>query len=465
MPTSDSSPVVTRWYRRIGPGLVTACVVIGPGSLLASSKVGALHGASMGWLALLSIACLVVFTTIAARIGVVADESPGTLVADRIGRWAAILIGAAVFFVAATFQFGNNLGVVAAVQVLVAPADDAAANPVDDDEDASAKSDENGDEEKPLALVPIVVVVLFNLFSLAFLFGLRDVYHLLERLMTAFVAVMLIAFVVNLAMAWPNPIPLLGGLVPTPARLDALRQAFRSPKAPVELLALVATTFSAAAAYYQVYAVRHRGWTRADLATGLLDARVSGVVMGAITLVLLWTAATVLHGSMSADEIEKADVVAIASQLRPTFGSFGTLLFCAGLFSAAYSSFIVNSMIGGCIMADGLGHPDSPSSPVAKRLTAGVMLIGMVVALVMTTSGIKPVAAIVAAQATTVIVSPIMAGVLLWLANRRDVMGEDRIGRLHNVAGGLAFGLLVISAMLAMVHRVIPAVVNWWNAG
>ena len=31
----------TRWYRRIGPGLITACVVIGPGSIMTSSKIGA----------------------------------------------------------------------------------------------------------------------------------------------------------------------------------------------------------------------------------------------------------------------------------------------------------------------------------------------------------------------------------------------------------------------------------------
>ena len=32
------------WWRSIGPALITACVVFGPGSLLISSKVGATHG-------------------------------------------------------------------------------------------------------------------------------------------------------------------------------------------------------------------------------------------------------------------------------------------------------------------------------------------------------------------------------------------------------------------------------------
>ena len=38
-----------KWYQRLGPGLITACVVIGPGSILTSSKVGAANGYALTW--------------------------------------------------------------------------------------------------------------------------------------------------------------------------------------------------------------------------------------------------------------------------------------------------------------------------------------------------------------------------------------------------------------------------------
>ena len=44
-----------KWYHRIGPGLITACVVIGPGSILTSSNVGAQQGYSMAWVVVLSV--------------------------------------------------------------------------------------------------------------------------------------------------------------------------------------------------------------------------------------------------------------------------------------------------------------------------------------------------------------------------------------------------------------------------
>ena len=107
----DANLQSRRWYQALGPGLITACVVIGPGSILTSSKVGAGQGYGMSWVVLLSIIFMVTYLTLGARLGVVAKESTGKLVADRAGRWLAALIGISVFFISAAFQFGNNLGV------------------------------------------------------------------------------------------------------------------------------------------------------------------------------------------------------------------------------------------------------------------------------------------------------------------------------------------------------------------
>ena len=108
-----------RWYQRIGPGLITACVVIGPGSILTSSKVGSTYGYSMSWVVVGAVIFMMVYTSLGAKLGAVADQSPGTLIAQRAGRWLSVLIGIGVFFISAAFQFGNNLGVHSAFQVYV----------------------------------------------------------------------------------------------------------------------------------------------------------------------------------------------------------------------------------------------------------------------------------------------------------------------------------------------------------
>jgi Mn2+/Fe2+ NRAMP family transporter len=45
-----------------------------------------------------------------------------------------------------------------------------------------------------------------------------------------------------------------------------------------------------------------------------------------------------------------------------------------------------------------------------------------------------------------VIVAPLLAAVLLWLCNRKDIMGEDRNGPLINVLGVVGFVLLLVMA-------------------
>ena len=80
-------------------------------------------------------------------------------------------------------------------------------------------------------------------------------------------------------------------------------------------------------------------------------------------------------------------------------------------------------------------------------------------------SGAKPVAAIVAAQAVTVVASPLMAGTILWLSNREDVMGDQKNGPLVNIVAGAGFLLLLAMAANTLFNKVVPAVQTWLASG
>ena len=105
-------------------------------------------------------------------------------------------------------------------------------------------------------------------------------------------------------------------------------------------------------------------------------------------------------------------VLEVGRALEPLFKGLGPTLFFLGLFAAAYSSFLVNSMIGGFMLADGLGLGDSPTDVWPRRFTLLVLLVGMAVGLyvINVMGGQRPVTLIVAAQAVTVLASPLVAG-------------------------------------------------------
>ncbi|MCH2201733.1 MAG: Nramp family divalent metal transporter [Fuerstiella sp.] len=395
-----------RWYRRIGPGLITACVVIGPGSIMTSSKIGANEQYSMLWVVVVSVAFMMLFMTLGAKLGVAATGSPCDHVRKKAGNWLAVLVGTGIFFISAAFQSGNNIGVAAAFETFI--------------------------HSKPI-LTGLIVV--FNLLTISFLFVFKDLYRLLEKTMAFFVALMLICFAINLIRLRPDLAAMGKGLIPSLDRsVDTMT-----------VLGLIGTTFAIAAAFFQAYLVRQKGWNLADLRSGLVDARVGSFVMFLITLILMSTAAAGLYTGKS---VQLNNPVSVATSLETTFGPTARTIFCVGLFCAAYSSFLVNSMIGGFMASDGLGLGSNPEDTGPKIMTTAVLLTGLFVGFAVLMFDFDRTPTIIAAQAVTVVAAPLVAGVLLWLTSSRDIMGEQ-----VNHPVTIGFGLIGILMLFVMAGK------------
>lgn len=387
------------WYTRIGPGLITVCVIIGPGSILTSSSVGAKHEYDLLWVIWVSVIFMLAYMLMGAKLGVVGEGSPGDLLRKHAGKWLAVLVGASVFFIASAFQSGNNLGVVAVFESFV-------------------------DSKQTVAWL----VVAFNALALVFLFLFRDTYQMLEKLMTVFVGIMLLSFAVNLFQLHPDPAGIAQGLIPSLAKID------------LPVLGLLGTTFSSAAAIYQAYLVRQKGWSIGEMRNGVIDTRVAATLMALITMMLMSTAAAGLY---TGQEVKLTSAIDVGIALEPTFGQFGKAIFCIGLFSAAYSSFIVNSMIAGYVLSDGLGLGSKGTDFWPRVLTAAALLLGMFVALAALLLDFERLPTIIAAQAVTVITSPLVAGVLFWLTCKKSIMGDHANGPLLKAIGAIGFVVLV----------------------
>ncbi|MDB4733224.1 Nramp family divalent metal transporter [Planctomicrobium sp.] len=407
------------WYTRIGPGLITACVVIGPGSIMTSSSIGANNEYSMLWVVAVSVAFMMTYMTMGARLGAVANASPCDLIREKAGRWLAILVGGCVFFIATAFQSGNNIAVAAAFKAFLSN-----------------------------VYVVAGLVILFNGIAITFLFAFKDLYKMLERIMMAFVGLMLISFAINLVQLQPDVGELLRGFIPDFNKLDFTKL---KTKNNLDLLALLGTTFVVAAAFYQAYLVKQKGWHISELKSGLIDARVGSIIMALITIMLMSTAAAGLY---TGEEVELKDPVAVATALESTFGPSAKIIFCLGLFSAAYSSFIVNSIIGGFIFADGLGIGSKPTDLWPRLLTTLALLIGMSIGLAVLLYDINMTPTIIAAQAVTIIGAPLIAGVLLWLTSRKDVMGEHVNGTGTKIFAGLGFIVLLALASKTLLNDI-----------
>jgi len=415
----SSAPVfsVRSLLRALGPAVIVASVVLGPGSILTNSKVGAAYGFSMIWVLALAAGLMMGMVALGARLGVVLDGTLCDELAARLGRPFAAAAGLTVFLVCAGFQFGNNLGVLAAID----PWLNAGAGPTDA-------------ESGSLLTASNLVLLALNTAIIVFLFGLRKLYKPIERMMMILVGTMILAFFGNLLFML-----VAGG----GARPDTVSEAASAVKPTstlplVAVIGLIGTTFSVAGAFYQSYLVREKGWGLADLDRGLIDSVAGIAVLGTISLVIMATAALSFHGG----NVQLDSVADVARQLEPLFGPAAGVLFSLGVFAGAFSSFLVNAMIGGAMLADGLGLDAKMDSTATRLLTTIALIVGMLVAIFVPSD--DRVRLVVFAQAMVVVGFPLLAFSMLYLATRPELTGRRAVpGWMKLVA---ALGLLVVLA-------------------
>ncbi len=391
--------------------MVVAAVVLGPGSILTSSKVGAGFG-GLGIPVVVAAAVMMIgMVALAARIGVSYQGSTCDELASRLGRPLAIVVGLILFLVVALFQSSNNLAMVAGLSPLIEMMNGGkAVGP-------------NGQ---------ILLLLLFNAVLIGVLYLMRELYRSVEKLMKFLIGVMVVAFLFNFLVVYL-----------TPRSFE-----FTAPKDTGDLFALIGligTTFSVGGAFYQSYLVKEKGWGISDAKRGLFDTVVSISVLGLVTVVILLTSMRVFHGRPDQPELTSVDQV--ARQLEPLFGSWATVIFSVGIVAAAFSSFLVNAMIGGTVMSDSLGKGSRLGKGWPIHLTSVALLTGMGVAMLSLTQSGSTVTLITFAQALTVVGNPALGATLLYLGTRPELVGARRIPRWILALASVGF---LISCVVAV---------------
>ena len=329
---------IRTFLRRLGPAFIVGACIIGPGSVTLMSTTGANYGYQLIWLALIAGGLMAAFLGLFMRFGIYCDETFLGLAAKKFGRWFAVLCGISLFSVDATFQFGNAIGVTAGMQALWG------------------------------GVSPYVWPVVFSLAAIVFLFTFKNLYRYVEHIMRFFLVLMFLAFLVNLVWARPD-------------LAEAAKGAF-VPSLPegvnwVTVGGLIGTTFVIVAAFFQSYLVKAKGWTEEDFSSGTTDTLMASVIFTLIGCVIMITAAAVLYPRAGQVTFE-----IMIEQLQAHFGQWGRFIFCIGFWSAAFSSFVTNSLIGGVLLNDGLGLGGRIESTATRVFAALVLLIGMVTGLV-----------------------------------------------------------------------------------
>ncbi len=394
---------VRKILKSFGPGFIIASVVLGPGSITVASRVGSEYGYAFLWVIVLAAVFMITYTSMGARFGVVRSESFLQTIAEQYGRWFAIAIGISAFLSTSSFQFGNTLGIGIGMEGIT------------------------GIDERvwPLIFTPLGIVLIF---------WTKNLYKVLENLMKFMVMIMILAFFINLFLSKPEIGSVAGGMIPRKFSRDSLGV----------MAAMMATSFSLAAALYQSYLAQDKGWKVKNLKSSLRDSYIGIGFLALISATILITSATALFPQ----GIMVNSAADMALQMEALFGSSAKIIFSIGLCAAAFSSMMVNSVIGGGLLADGLGMGRSMNDKSTKIFIIAILLIGMLVALFFKGNAIY---ALIMAQASSMLAVPLIAMGLLLILNNKKVMGKYRNNMLQNIIA--VAGFVVVCLMVYFMYQ------------
>ena len=383
----------------MGPAFVAGAWQFGPGNLTTAVQAGSGYRYALIWVIVVSTILMIFLTDMSVRLGIRSPISLISSIKEELGTWVGVLAGIGVFLITLCFSVGNAVGSGLGMALLVG------GNPV---------------------MWSVVMTI-----GVAALFLARNVYRAIERLLVGVVAMMAIAFVASAFAARPDWGSAAAGLVPTVPDGSTLL-----------IIALVGTNLSVNAAFYTSYGTREHDRTEAEYRDLTVADTIPGIIApGVMTALVIAVAAAALGARGKPVD----SIVGLARVFEPLAGPVGAKIFALGFMGAAFSSMVANATAGGTMLSDGLGRGATAASRTAKLISAVILAFGLAVTLAFQSS---PVQLIVIAQAMTVFVAPILATLIIVMANLRRLMGS-----LTNTWWQNLFALVALASVVLLSGR------------
>lgn len=159
-----------------------------------------------------------------------------------------------------------------------------------------------------------------------------------------------------------------------------------------------------------------------------------------ITGAILVCAGTVMY--TQGIEVESAADMAV--QLTPLLGRYAAVLFSLGLWAAGFSSGLYQISLACMLMNESIGKEEDFK---ATRSRVIMLVTSLVPILIIMMFEAVPIGIIVTAQALNGLALPIVAGIVLVLCNKKEVLGSAVNNTRQNIIYGV---ILLVVTMLAI---------------
>lgn len=391
-----------------GPGVLVAAAFIGPGTVTACTLAGANFGFALIWALVFATIATVILQDMAARLGAGAEMGLGEALMKSAPspavKWAVGgLVFAALLIGNCAYEGGNLAGGALGLDALL----------------SNASPGQN-----------TLVAALAILAGVAVLVGR---YQLLEKMLVALVLIMSTAFILSVIFTRPDLGALFSGLWP------------RIPDGgTLTAIALIGTTIVPYNLFLHAAATRKKWPGGNETGQARKESAVAIGLGGLVSIFILSTAATTLFKT----GLEVSNAADMARAIEPTFGEAARYLIGIGLFAAGLTSAITAPMATAFALSEVIGGDEARKSTLFRGTALVVIVVGAAISL----SGIRPVEMILIAQYANGLLLPLMAAFLLYIMNRKELLGVHANTLAANLAGS-AIVLITLGLGLRSILR------------
>ncbi|MCP9199796.1 Nramp family divalent metal transporter [Gramella sp. GC03-9] len=390
-----------QFFKDLGPGLLVSAAFIGPGTVTVCSLAGVTFGYSLLWALLISVIACIILQEMSARLGLVSGKGLSDCIRDEVKNpifriITLILIFSAVVLGNAAYEAGNISGAVLGMEAVFS------------------------------SVTFNIAGLQINMWSLliggiAFLLLFLGSYKKLEKVFIVLVLLMSISFLVTAILTRPDLTEVFKGFIP--GSFDA---------GLLTIIALVGTTVVPYNLFLHASLVSEK-WSGDKYLGAVRKELVFSLFLGGTVSMAI----VICAAASNISNIESAADLAVG--LEPLFGSSATIFLAIGLLAAGITSSITAPLAAAYVVKGCLGWKGGMQS---KRFRLVWMLI-IILGVIFSSLGIKPVEIIQFAQIANGLMLPIIAIFLFWIVNQASVMGKHKNNLMQNLVGSIVIALAV----------------------
>ena len=380
----------------VGPGLFLIGYNIGTGSVTTMAKAGAQYGMTLFWALLLSALFTYVLMVAYGQVTLVTGHTALFNIRKRftIGPFLSIYILVALVI----GELLAIMGVMGIVTDLLA-------------EGWRLMGWGNA------STFWITVVIVIGLFALLWI----GRYRAFEKILTFFVILMGLCFILVFFLVQPNLAVIARGMIP---RIPNEPGAFQL------VAAMAGTTCSAAVFIVRSTVVAEKGWTINDLETEKKDSMVSATTMLILSGIIMAVAAGTLHVM----GLQLDNTVEMIHLFEPIGGKVAAFILILGIAGAGLSTVFPIILIAPWLISDITGQPRDIKSPM-YRILGG---IGLLFSFGLQIIEQAPPAMMIFSQAFQACILPAVAIPILLLIMNKNLMGA------HTARRNMIIGLIAV---------------------